>query len=153
MGCAQTKVAPLPKESTFVDFRLGFYENLGLQNSNNNSIEKSPANKDQTPLSTTQIQDIETLKNFNILPAHFIRKNTGVVTNDYNFLSPPIGRGKRFLRQIDTKFILGAFGEVRKAVHNASGIQRAIKIIARRHAEKEQEEILMNEVGILRSLV
>ena len=42
---------------------------------------------------------------------------------------------------------------MRKAIHNASGMTRAIKIIARRHAEKEQEEVLMNEVSIIRGLV
>jgi len=123
MGCAQTKIVPQAKE----------------RSPNHLSLEKSPQNNNKdTPLSRTQLADLETLKNFNILPAHFIRKNTGKVTDDYNFLSPPIGRG--------------AFGEVRKAIHNASNITRAIKIIARRHAEKEQEEVLMNEVSIIRSL-
>lgn len=47
----------------------------------------------------------------------------------------------------------GAYGEVRKAIHKASNITRAVKIIARRHADSDQEEVIMNEVGILRELV
>lgn len=42
---------------------------------------------------------------------------------------------------------------MRKAIHKASNITRAIKIIARRHADSDQEEVIMNEVGILRELV
>jgi len=104
----------------------------------NLSQDASPGHATETPLSKLQLADRELLKTFNILPAHFVRRNSGLVTDDYEFLSPPIGRG--------------AFGEVRKATHNASSIARAIKIIARRHADREQEEVLMNEVNLLKNL-
>jgi calcium-dependent protein kinase len=41
--------------------------------------------------------------------------NKGNASKDYTLISPPLGAG--------------AFGEVRKAVHKASGLERAIKII------------------------
>lgn len=104
----------------------------------NTTNEATPEAVGDQILSKSQLADMEALKTFNILPNHFIRRNSGRITDDYTILSPPLGKG--------------AFGEVRKAYHNASGITRAIKIIARRHADREQENILMNEVGILRGL-
>jgi calcium-dependent protein kinase len=41
--------------------------------------------------------------------------NKGNASKDYTLINPPLGAG--------------AFGEVRKAVHKASGVERAIKII------------------------
>jgi len=59
----------------------------------NFSQDASPGNGSDTPLSKLQLADRELLKTFNILPAHFVRRNSGLVTDDYEFLSPPIGRG------------------------------------------------------------
>ena len=107
---------------------------------------------EELPLTKEQLADIEALKSFNILPIHFIRRNSGRVTDDYTILSPPIGKGKLIIPILYLN-PSGAFGEVRKAYHNASGITRAIKIIAKRHADRDQEDALMNEVSIIRSLV
>lgn len=40
-----------------------------------------------------------------------VGEKSGKINNDYSLLSPPLGKGINFLK------ILGAFGEVRKAVH------------------------------------
>jgi calcium-dependent protein kinase len=47
----------------------------------------------------------------------------------------------------------GAFGEVRKAIHKATGIERAVKIISKSATSAEEQERLINEVEILRQLV
>jgi calcium-dependent protein kinase len=45
--------------------------------------------------------------------------------------------------------IVGAYGDVRKAIHKQCGIMRAVKIIDKAKANKEEQERLMNEVAIL----
>ena len=49
--------------------------------------------------------------------------------------------------------ISGAFGEVRKAIHRATGMTRAIKIISKAATSQEEQEKLINEVDILKRLV
>lgn len=48
---------------------------------------------------------------------------------------------------------LGAFGEVRKAIHKKTGFTRAIKIMSKSLTSKEEQEKLLNEVNILKELV
>jgi calcium-dependent protein kinase len=43
----------------------------------------------------------------------------------------------------------GAYGEVRKAIHKASGIERAIKIIYKAKADPEELSKIKSEVTII----
>lgn len=47
----------------------------------------------------------------------------------------------------------GAFGEVKKAIHKATGVTRAVKIIYRVTQEVSQYDIILNEIKILKTLV
>ena len=47
----------------------------------------------------------------------------------------------------------GAFGEVRKAIHKKTNMLRAVKIINKAHAPKEEQERLLHEVEILKTMV
>lgn len=49
--------------------------------------------------------------------------------------------------------ILGAYGEVRKAVHKSSGLLRAVKIIYMGDVEESEKANFENEVEILKNLV
>lgn len=49
--------------------------------------------------------------------------------------------------------VLGAFGEVRKALHKASGLLRAVKIINKNSTSEEEKTRLVNEVTIMKNLV
>ena len=54
----------------------------------------------------------------------------------------------------EKKFIsLGAFGEVRKALHKKSNMYRAIKIMSKSNTSKEEQEKMINEIEILKVLV
>lgn len=48
---------------------------------------------------------------------------------------------------------LGAYGEVRKAIHKRSNVVRAVKVIYKSKTGKEAQERLINEVNILKRLV
>lgn len=48
---------------------------------------------------------------------------------------------------------IGAYGEVRRAIHKKTGQERAVKIINKSSTTKEDQEKLINEVNILRELV
>lgn len=48
---------------------------------------------------------------------------------------------------------IGAFGEVKKAVHKATGVTRAVKIIYRVAQEVNQYDQILNEIKILKTLV
>lgn len=50
-------------------------------------------------------------------------------------------------------FFVGAYGEVRKAIHKKTNQERAVKIINKSSTTKEDQEKLINEVNILRELV
>lgn len=92
--------------------------------------------------------------NFNI--ANFVTEKLGKINKDYTLLNPPIGKGASFFlkkKKIECFFILGAFGEVRKAIHKKTGLMRAVKIINKSSTSKEEQEKLINEVNILRELV
>ena len=51
------------------------------------------------------------------------------------------------------KWKSGAFGEVRKAIHKATNISRAVKIISKAHAPADEYEKMRHEVEILKSMV
>jgi len=48
---------------------------------------------------------------------------------------------------------LGAYGEVRRALHKKTNVLRAVKIIYKDASDKEDHDRLINEVNILRGLV
>ncbi len=50
-------------------------------------------------------------------------------------------------------FWLGAFGEVRKALHKVTGTVRAVKIINKNITSDEEQKRLINEVEISKRLV
>lgn len=64
----------------------------------------------------------------------------GRITRDYTLLNPPLGNGN------SSTYRLGAYGEVRKAVHRQTGALRAVKIIHKSQTSKEEQDRLMNEV-------
>ncbi len=63
--------------------------------------------------------------------AHVIA-NVGSVEADYTLISPPLGEG--------------AFGEVRKAIHKATGLERAVKIIRKTSSTPAELEAIKDEV-------
>ena len=57
---------------------------------------------------------------------NFVTEKMGKITKDYQLLNPPLGKGYYYLIKI-----IGGFGEVRKAIHRETGLQRAVKIISK----------------------
>ena len=49
--------------------------------------------------------------------------------------------------------MLGAYGEVRRAIHRKTNLIRAVKIIYKESTSKEEQERVINEVNILKNLV
>lgn len=47
----------------------------------------------------------------------------------------------------------GGFGQVYRAIHKLSGLQRAIKFISKKNLTLEEKNRLINEVNILKSIV
>ncbi len=99
---------------------------------------------------------------FRLSHQSLVRKMTGNIEAEYQILSPPLGKGKRTVKtlfeldkniKICVPFIQGGFGEVRKAIHKATGIKRAVKLIKRNALDQEETERLINEVEILKSIV
>ena len=48
---------------------------------------------------------------------------------------------------------IGAYGEVRKAIHKKTNITRAVKVISKSKTDSEAQKKLINEVNILKKLV
>ena len=76
---------------------------------------------------------------FNVSHMDFINQKSGNISNYYDLFEPPLGKG--------------AFGEVRKAVHKVTGIERAVKIIRKNTTNEEEKKRLINEVEMLRKIV
>lgn len=76
---------------------------------------------------------------FKVSHMDFINEKNGNISKFYEFYEPPMGKG--------------AFGEVRKAVHKLTGIERAIKIIKKSTTNEEEQKRLINEVEMLKKLV
>jgi serine/threonine protein kinase len=58
------------------------------------------------------------------------------------------------ISKMDNKFFfLGAFGEVRKAIHKQTGMFRAIKVVFKSNLTEEETERLLYEMEILKHLV
>eukprot|EP01017_Pseudomicrothorax_dubius_P034140 TRINITY_DN4645_c0_g3_i2.p1 TRINITY_DN4645_c0_g3~~TRINITY_DN4645_c0_g3_i2.p1 ORF type:complete len:444 (-),score=68.62 TRINITY_DN4645_c0_g3_i2:420-1751(-) len=81
---------------------------------------------------------IKSKDDFKITSVDLIGEKLGKIARDYHLTSPPLGSG--------------AFGEVRKGIHRASGSVRAVKIINKSATKEEERERLTNEVDILRQL-
>lgn len=65
-------------------------------------------------------------------PSH-IALNQGNINQDYKLLYPPLGQG--------------AFGEVRKAIHLKSKLQRAVKILIKDNADPHEIVQIKEEVS------
>lgn len=102
------------------------------KNSNTTTQSAKPAAQSATNGNSGQAGD------FKISASTFVREQHGKITDFYNLLSPPLGQG--------------AFGEVRKATHKQTQMARAVKIIVKSSATKEEQERLINEVNVLKDL-
>ena len=73
-------------------------------------------------------------RNFDFNPTRHVHviANKGHVSQDYDLVEPPLGEG--------------AFGKVMKAVHRASGLERAVKIIEKGRSTPEMVEQIKDEV-------
>lgn len=68
-----------------------------------------------------------------------MRKKTGQISSDYKLSSRSLGKG--------------GFGEVRKGIHKASGLKRAIKMVLKTDLKENERDKLIDEVETLKNLV
>jgi calcium-dependent protein kinase len=87
--------------------------------------------------SDVQAEVITEVSSFKVTKSALVGENEGSIFAEYELVGAPIGKGE--------------FGEVRKAIHRKTKITRAVKVIYKQHDPKEEEK-LINEVNILRSL-
>lgn len=71
---------------------------------------------------------------FNPMKYDHVISNTGNIEQEYELISPPLGQG--------------AFGEVRKAIHRASGLERAVKIIYKDKSDPVELAKIIDEVNL-----
>jgi serine/threonine protein kinase len=90
----------------------------------------------ETRVRPSLVDDIVNLK---FSQSDMVRENKSKILREYNILTPLLGRG--------------SFGEVRKALHKPTGMYRAVKIIDKRGAAKDQLDRIQKEVSILNQLV
>ncbi|KAL4470266.1 hypothetical protein ABPG74_011877 [Tetrahymena malaccensis] len=81
---------------------------------------------------------IDTIDKFNVTSSSLVQEKYGKISKDYQLLNPPLGKG--------------AFGEVRKCVHKATNLTRAVKIISKAQTPKAEQDRLKQEVEILKQL-
>ena len=74
-----------------------------------------------------------------LCPENFVRKMSCKITSEYKLSSKALGKG--------------GFGEVRKGIHKASGIKRAIKMVHKTDLKDEEKDRLIDEVETLKNLV
>ncbi|CAD8168820.1 unnamed protein product [Paramecium pentaurelia] len=72
-----------------------------------------------------------------VLALNLLIKKKGRVSTEYQFLTPPIGKGQ--------------YSEIRKVINKKTGIMRAVKIVQKNANEKEEERVT-SEVNILEKL-
>ncbi|CAD8183794.1 unnamed protein product [Paramecium octaurelia] len=72
-----------------------------------------------------------------VLALNLLIKKKGRVSTEYQFLTPPIGKGQ--------------YSEIRKVINKKTGIMRAVKIVQKNASEKEEERVT-SEVNILEKL-
>ena len=71
---------------------------------------------------------------FNPVKYDHVIANEGNVEKEYKLITPPLGQG--------------AFGEVRKAIHKASGLERAVKIIYKDKSDPVELAKIKDEVRL-----
>ncbi|CAK95072.1 unnamed protein product (macronuclear) [Paramecium tetraurelia] len=114
--------------------------------SQNNSATKNSGNKPDTDNSSPQklqLNDAQAVLGNLIITS----EKLGRITKDYTLLNPPLGSGIHIIQTL-----LGAYGEVRKAIHKSTNLMKAVKIIHKAQTSKEEQERLMNEVKMLQKL-
>ena len=97
---------------------------------------KTPKRKDPRTQQIKQQQNNYEVVHSDIITPIF--KNRNKIKNEYRLNDSPLGQG--------------AFGEVRKAVHLQSGMDRAIKIIYKENTSEEERQKIFREVEILKRL-
>lgn len=95
-------------------------------------------NEDSTSPNKLYGREIKSKDEFHVTTLDLVSAKAGKIAMDYQLLSPPLGSG--------------AFGEVRKAIHKLTKLERAVKIINKSAQSQEDQERLINEVEILRKL-
>ena len=70
---------------------------------------------------------------FNPVMYDHVIANSGNVETEYKLITPPLGQG--------------AFGEVRKAIHKSSGLERAVKIIYKDKSDPVELAKIKDEVS------
>jgi calcium-dependent protein kinase len=89
-------------------------------------------------LANSRQASTDSAKDLNIVYTDLIGVGSGRLRDNYTIQGGPVGEG--------------AYGQVRKAVHKKTGVERAIKIISKRKTDKKAQEWLINEVAILKQL-
>jgi len=74
-----------------------------------------------------------------IVPENFVRKMSCKITTDYKLSDKALGKG--------------GFGEVRKGIHKASGLKRAVKMVQKKDLKDDEKDRLIDEVETLKNLV
>ena len=72
---------------------------------------------------------------FNPVKYDHVIANSGNVEAEYKLITPPLGQG--------------AFGEVRKAIHKSSGLERAVKIIYKDKSDPVELAKIKDEVRFI----
>jgi calcium-dependent protein kinase len=72
---------------------------------------------------------------FNPVKYDHVIANQGNVEKEYELITPPLGQG--------------AFGEVRKAIHKSSGLERAVKIIYKDKSDPVELAKIKDEVSLI----
>jgi len=97
--------------------------------------EESTVQMDQLPPKTKTITKKE---EFNFSKSDFVLSGKNI-NDSYFLITPAIGKG--------------SYGEVRKAIHKATGLVRAVKMITKSAISEKDKENIMQEINILRKLV
>lgn len=90
-----------------------------------NETNKMPMNENEAATPGTNTS-------FNPIKYDHVIANSANVEKEYELISPPLGQG--------------AFGEVRKAIHRASGLERAVKIIYKDKSDPAELAKIIDEV-------
>lgn len=98
--------------------------------------------------------EISNVSEFRLGPTDFVGERTGEIHKEYSLLYPPIGKGiLKEVMWINKWKCVGAYGEVWRAIHKKTNITRAIKVVYKDRTDEEEQERLINEVNILKTLV
>lgn len=114
---------------------------MGCATSASQPTEKLVKDQEQMRDWTTAVKHdkVETISQLRFGKNNIVLQNKNRILREYSILSPPIGKG--------------SFGEVRKAIHKPTGLNRAVKIINNKASSAEELERITREVKILNKLV